>query len=137
MVRKSLIRTITEQYKDQDGKVSAITLEPALEHQMTSTLRQEAETISLALPAEVTMDISRRIAQAWKTAMDAGKDKVILLCDSRVRCPLAAMLSRIVPPLPVVAYDEIVLGTEVEPIETISAQQAELTETRQEELVPA
>lgn len=137
MVRKSLSRTITEQYTDEDGKISAITLAPALEHQMASTLRQEAETISLALPAEVTMDISRRIAQAWKTAMDGGKDKVILLCDSRVRCPLAAMLSRTVPPLPVVAYDEIVLGTEVEPIETISTRQDESEESRVEQLVPA
>jgi len=137
IVRKSLSRTITGQYKDEDGKVSAITLDPALEHQMTSTLQQEAETINLALPAEITMEICRRVAHAWKTAMDNGKDKVILLCDSRLRCPLAVMLSRTVPPLPVVAYDEIILGTEVEPIETISDRQIGSIETREEELVSA
>jgi len=37
------------------------------------------------------------------------------------------MLSRTVSILPVIAYDEIVLGTEVEPIETISIQQNEVT----------
>jgi flagellar biosynthesis component FlhA len=56
-------------------------------------------------------------------AMDEGKDKVVLLCDSRVRSPLAKMLSRTVPLLPVVAYDEIVFGTEVENTETISINQ--------------
>ncbi len=126
MVRKALIRTITDQFLDQAGKISAITLEPAIEHQMTAALRQEAETVTLALPAEMAMDISRKIAQAWKAAMDEGRDKVVLLCDSRLRAPLAATLSRTVPPLPVVAYDEIVLGTEVEPIETISVQQTSI-----------
>jgi len=137
MVRKSLSRTITEQYKDEAGKISAITLEPVLEHQMASTLRQEAEEINLALPTEMAMDISRNIAQAWKAAMDKGKDKVVLLCDSRLRAPLAAMLSRTVPLLPVIAYDEIVLGTEVEPVETISVQQTQEAEPKEQELIAA
>jgi len=135
MVRKRLNRTITELYRNEAGKVIAITLDPAIEHQMTSTLQQDADGISLALPTETAMDISRRTAQAWKTAMDKGKDKVVLLCDSRLRSPLAAMLSRTISMLPVVAYDEIVLGTEVEPIETISIRQAESTELKEQELV--
>ncbi len=137
MVRKSLSRTITDQLRDEAGKISAITLEPVLEHQMTSTLRQEADAINMALPTEMTMDISRKIAQAWKTVMDKGKDKVVLLCDLRLRAPLAAMLSRIVPMLPVIAYDEIVLGTEIEPMETISAQQTDSTAPNPQELVGA
>ena len=123
MVRKHLNRTITEQYKDKNGNISAITLEPALEHQMTSNLRQEGEALNLALPSEMTMAISAAVAQVWKTAMDKGVEKVVLLCDSRLRPSLAAMLSRTVPPLPVIAYDEIVLGTQIEPIETISLGQ--------------
>ncbi len=137
MVRKSISRTITELYKNNNGKISAITLEPALEHQMTSTLRQEAEAINMGLPTELAMDISKKIAQAWKNAMDKDIEKVILICDSKLRSPLAAMLARTVPPLPVVAYDEIVLGTEVEPIETISGLQNELTAPLQPELVGA
>ena len=137
MVRKRLSRTITEQCKSDDGKILAITIDPALEHQMASTLQQEADGINLALPTETAMDISRKTAQAWKTVMDKGYDKVIMLCDSRLRSPLAVMLSRTVSMLPVVAYDEIVLGTEVEPIETISAQQAESMEPKERELVAA
>jgi flagellar biosynthesis protein FlhA len=120
MVRKRLSRTITEMYKDQTGKIYAITLEPALEHRMIATLQQEKDGMSLALPAETAMDISRKTAQTWKAVMDTGREKIILLCDSRIRSPLALMLSRTVSMLPVVAYDEIVLGTEVEPIDTIS-----------------
>jgi len=125
LVRKRLSRTITEQYKNENDKILAITLDPTLEHQMVSTLQQEKDGISLALPTDTAMDISRRTAQAWKAVMDQGKEKVILLCDSRIRSPLAVMLSRTVSMLPVVAYDEIILGTEVEPIETISIKQVE------------
>jgi flagellar biosynthesis protein FlhA len=135
MVRKHLTRTITEQCKDENGKIFAITLEPALEHQITSTLRQEAETLNLVLPTEIAMDMSTEIAHAWKEAMDKGKDKIVLLCDSRLRRPLAAMLSRTVPPLPVIAYDEIVLGTEIEPIQTISAKQTGEISPEEQELV--
>jgi flagellar biosynthesis protein FlhA len=124
VVRKHLTRTITEQYKDQNGKILAITLEPALEHQMTSNLRQETESLNIVLPTEITMAINTNIAQAWKTAMAKGVEKTILLCDSRLRLPLATMLSRTVPPLPVIAYNEIVLGTEIEPVETVSLQQS-------------
>ncbi len=137
IVRKALNRTITELYKDEAGKVSAITMEPAIEHQLVSNLRQEADGINLALPAEIAMDISRKTAQAWKAAMDKGRDKVVLLCDSRLRSQLAAMLSRTVPLLPVIAYDEIVLGTEVEPIETISFRQMNAVSEGQEQLAPA
>lgn len=135
MVRKHLNRTITEQYKDQNGNISAITLEPAMEHQMTSNLRQEGETLNLALPSEMTMAISAAVAQAWKTAMDKGVEKVVLLCDSRLRPSLAAMLSRTVPPLPVIAYDEIVLGTQIEPIETISLRQTGEIAAREQDVV--
>jgi len=125
LVRKSLSRTITEQYKDEAGKITAITFDPAFEHQLTSALKQESGELKLALPAELAMGISRTITRAWKAAMDAGKDKVVLLCDSRLRWPLAGMLSRTIKLLPVIAYDEIVLGTDVEPIETISIQEPE------------
>jgi flagellar biosynthesis protein FlhA len=137
VVRKRLARTITEQYKDKNGKISAITFEPALEHQMASNLRQDAESLSLAMPTEITMAISTNVAKAWKSAMDKGIEKTVLLCDSRLRLPLAAILARTVSALPVIAYNEIVLGTEIEPVETISLQQSSDVNSRKQELVAA
>jgi len=127
VVRKSLSRTITEQYRDAGGKMTVIAFDPAFEHQLTSTLRQEGGELALNTPAETAMELNRRVADAWKSAMDKGKDKVVLLCDARLRAPLAQMLSRALPMLPVVAYDEIVLGTQVEPIETIAVTPDEMT----------
>jgi len=137
LVRKSLARTITEQYKNQTGRISAITLEPVLEHRMSAALQQDAEQLNLALPTDLAMDISRQIARAWKTAMDKGIEKIVLLCDSRLRSSLAAMLARTVPPLPVVAYDEIVLGTEIDPVQVIALPQTAQAEPADAELVAA
>ncbi len=137
MVRKRLARTITEQYKGDDGRITAITMDPALEHQMASTLQQEPDTIGLALPADMAMDVSRHVAAAWKEVMDKGGDKVVLLCDSRLRSPLAAMLARTVSLLPVVAYDEIVLGTDVEPVRIVSIRKTETAAPKAKELVTA
>jgi len=122
LVRKRLSRTITEQFKNENDEIFAITLAPALEHQMTSTLKQESDGLKMALPTDIAMEVCRNVAQAWKKVMDEGKDKVILLCDSRIRSSLAELISRSVSLLPVIAYDEIVLGTNVQAVETISMQ---------------
>lgn len=134
MVRKRLCRTITELYKKDSDKIVAISLDPALEHKMSSTLQQDADGINLSLPTEMAMELSKKIAQAWKAAMDKGKDKIILLCDSRLRYPLSVMLSRTVSMLPVVAYDEILLGTDIEAIETVSIRQIEQPRNHEQEL---
>jgi flagellar biosynthesis protein FlhA len=137
MVRKSLARTITDRLKDERGRIPAITLDTPLEHQMLNNLKQEAETVTLNLPAQITIEISRKVAQAWRSAMDKGKDKIVLLCDSRLRPALADILTRTLPSLPVAAYDEIVLGTEVEPFETIVVEQQQLTTPSSHQLVGA
>ena len=125
LVRKSLARTITQQCKGQDGKIYALTFDPGFEHQMISALRQENGQLLLGLPSETVMALNRQIAQSWKRAMDMGMEKVVLLCDSRLRSNLAELISRTVRLLPVVAYDEIVLGTDINPIETIKVGAAE------------
>ena len=137
LVRKTLARTITDRLKDDSGKIPAITLDAAIEHNILNNLKQDAENITLALPAQMTMELSRKIAQAWRSAMDKGKDKAVLLCDSRLRWPLAEMLYRTVPSMPVAAYDEIVLGTEVEPLETVSTEQLQLAADDNRQLVGA
>jgi flagellar biosynthesis protein FlhA len=138
IVRKSLSRTITEQYKNERGKIVAITFDPTVEHELITALGQEGGELTLNLPTEVAMDLNRRAANAWRSAMDQGHEKVVLLCDARLRASLARLLSRTLQMLPVVAYDEIVLGTDVESIEIITDQQNDaLTTARQEQMASA
>lgn len=120
MARKDLKRTITDQYKTPDGKVLGLTLDPSLEYQMLNQLRQEGDRLNLALDTETTMSFTHKVAQAWKETTDKGIDNIVLLCDSRLRGNLGNMLARVIPALPVIAYDEIVIGTDIEPVGTIT-----------------
>jgi flagellar biosynthesis protein FlhA len=118
--RKALKRTITEQFKDATGTIVALAMDPAVEHYLISHLEQSAERITFAIMPEMAMELSRNIAAAWKAAMDKAYDTVVLLCDARIRAALYNMIERTLSRLPVVAYDEIVLQTRIEPIETIT-----------------
>lgn len=120
LVRKSLTRTITETYKNSDGRIIAISLEPELEHLLVSNLKQEGENMVITVPPDVLLKVSQQTAQAWRNGMEKGYDSVILLCDSRLRKPLSESLKRSVPRLPVVAYDEMAMGIDIQPIEAVS-----------------
>jgi flagellar biosynthesis protein FlhA len=123
VTRKKLMRTITEKHKTPTGSITAITLDPILEHHLISSVSQQNETVSLAIPPEMALELNNKIADCWKSAMNRAFENIVVLCDARIRPALASMIERSIPRLPVVAYDEIVPGTEIEPVET-----AKLTE---------
>jgi len=120
LARKALVRAITEQNVDAAGKIKAIVMAPSLEYELRNSVEKESDGEYLALAPERAMDLGRKIVEAWRSAMEKGYEQIVLLCDFRVRPHLATMLSRQVPQLPVLAYDEIVLGTDVEAVETVS-----------------
>jgi flagellar biosynthesis protein FlhA len=124
--RKALARTITGQHKKSDGKIYAITLDPALEHPLLSCVQQGPDAITLSIPPEAASQINQAAAQCWKAAMDKGLDDVALLCDARIRPGMMNLIGRSLQRLPVIAYDEICTGTQVELVEMITLPDAAL-----------
>ncbi|HOM60736.1 MAG TPA: flagellar biosynthesis protein FlhA [Anaerohalosphaeraceae bacterium] len=122
--RKALARTITERCKGSDGKIHALTLEPALEHSLLNCVQQGTDAITLAVPPEAAAQLNQAIAQAWKSAMDKGVEEAVLLCDARIRPGLVNLISRFLPRLSIAAYDEICAGTPIQTVETISLPEA-------------
>ena len=100
-----------------------------MEHHLLTSLRQDHDEMTLAVDPEIMMEITRQTTEAWKNAMDKGHDKVVLLCDARLRGCLDALLSRAVNRLPILAYDEIVFGTGLDAIATIKAAALRTEET--------
>lgn len=119
-VRKSLARAITEQHRNAQGSLEAITLEASLEYELRNKVSQDAD--GLSLEPNQALSLIQRIADVWKEAMAGGHDKAVLLCDFRLRPHLAAMLSRQVPQLPVLAYDEVEPGSGIQTVGTVSLQ---------------
>ncbi len=127
LTRKVLTRTITEQYCDAEGKIQAIVMEPSLEYELRNTISTDQGQETFAVAPERAMELGRKIAEAWRTAMETGNDKAVMLCDSRLRPHIGDMLARQLPQLPILAYDEITIGTKVDSVATVSipALQAE------------
>ncbi|KPK86779.1 MAG: hypothetical protein AMJ81_00430 [Phycisphaerae bacterium SM23_33] len=120
LARKALVRTITEKYADVSGRIIAITLEPALEYELSNSTGKEAEGEMLSLAPDRALALVRAVSEAWQAAMEKGHEKVVLLCDYRVRLQLANMVCRQVPQLPVLAYDEIAIGTKIDSVGVVS-----------------
>ncbi|MGB2821969.1 MAG: flagellar biosynthesis protein FlhA [Phycisphaerae bacterium] len=125
LTRKALVRTITEQHADFAGRIMAIVLEPSLEYELRGSITKEPDGASLPVPPEKAADLIRRIAGAWTAAAEKGQDGTVFLCDPVLRPHLAVMLARQIPQLPVLAYDEIAMGTQVDSVATISLQNQE------------
>lgn len=123
--RKSLSRSITEQFSGVGG-LQVITLDPALEHYLLGKVNQTADSITFSIGPDTASQMTQNIAAAWRNAMEKGLEGVVVLCDSRIRAALFGLLSRSIRRLPVIAYDEVVPGTTVDVLETVSVQSAEL-----------
>jgi flagellar biosynthesis protein FlhA len=87
---------------------------------MLNSLQKQGEELTLAIAPDQAMEINNKLAEAWRSAMEKAYESVVLLCDSRQRAALAAMTERALPRLPVLAYDEIEVGTQIETVETVS-----------------
>jgi len=124
-VRKAISRSITEQFSTYKG-LEAITLDPGLEHYLLGKVSQTADAINLSIAPDTAGQITQAVAAAWRAAMEKGLEGGGVLCDARIRCGLYALLSRSIRRLPVLAYDEVVPGTAVNILETISVHTTEL-----------
>ncbi len=118
-VRKAVSRSITEQFSSVKG-IEAITLDGAIEHLLINRVVQTPDSISLSIGPDTANKLTQAITQAWKKAMEKGLENVVVLCDARIRSGLFNLLSRSIRRLPVLAYDEMVPGTILDVIETVS-----------------
>ena len=123
LARKSLVRTITEQHADAENRVQAIVLDPALDYELRNSLTRDSDGETLALTPARAAELVRHVAEQWRAAMEAGYDRVVLLCDFRIRLHLALLLSRQVPQLPVLAYDELAPATQIDQVGAVSLRE--------------
>jgi flagellar biosynthesis protein FlhA len=118
--RQALGRAITAPYLDENRTLHAITLDPAIEHEVVSAITQTTEGEYLA------MEPSR--AQAMLTALRTQSDQAsakggmrpVLLCSARVRRHLRRLIEQTLPHLAVCSYNEIASGISVETIGVVS-----------------
>jgi flagellar biosynthesis protein FlhA len=118
--RQALGRAITAPHLDERLRLQAITLDPAIEQEVSTSITQTTDGEYLA------MDPPR--AQAIVTALRAQVDhatargsRPVLLCSARIRRHLRRLIAQAQPHLAVCSYNEIAPGIDVETIGVIHA----------------
>jgi flagellar biosynthesis protein FlhA len=102
-VRVDLGRTICERFRDEQGRLHTLVLDPRLEVELRRSVQPDR---TLALEPSRVEQLILKVGEEARKASARGKE-VALLCDSSLRRSLRQLLARALPEQAVVAYQEI------------------------------
>jgi flagellar biosynthesis protein FlhA len=113
--RQALSRQITAPHLDAEQRMSALALDPEVEQEVAGALVQTPEGEVLALdPAR-----AQSIVGALKDDIDRAARRgvhPVLICSSRVRRHLRRLVEHALPGTPVVSYNEVGPGIQIETV---------------------
>jgi flagellar biosynthesis protein FlhA len=124
--RQALGRAITAPHLDERLRLQAITLDPAIEQEVSTSITQTTDGEYLAMDppraqAIVTAlrtQVEHATARAGNGAHPGGP---VLLCSARIRRHLRRLIAQAQPHLAVCSYNEIAPGIDVETVGVIHA----------------
>jgi flagellar biosynthesis protein FlhA len=111
-VRQTLARTISNQYKDEDGTVYVFTLSPQLEALLREALAPVEAGVGFQLDAGSAQKILVRTGEQMERLAQVGHYP-ILLCSRELRLAFRRLVEQSLPNLVVLAFSEISPGTKV------------------------
>jgi flagellar biosynthesis protein FlhA len=118
--RQALGRAITAPHLDDQLRLQAITLDPAIEQEVSTSITQttDGEYLAMDPPRAQAIVVALRAQVEHATARGA---KPVLLCSARIRRHLRRLIAQAQPHLAVCSYNEISPGINVETIGVIHA----------------
>jgi flagellar biosynthesis protein FlhA len=118
-VRVALARSICKQYVDEGTHaLQCITLDPVLEQQLSEKVQPGINQI-LIDPGQ-TRQVLQQFSQQAERIVSLGFPPVVL-CMQGLRLPLRRLTERSLPQLIILSYNEIVSGTDVRAIGSVSS----------------
>jgi flagellar biosynthesis protein FlhA len=119
--RQALGRAITAPHLDERLCLQAITLDPAIEQEVATSITQTTDGEYLAIDPPRAQAIVGALRTQVEHASARGTRNPVLLCSARVRRHLRRLIAQAQPHLPVCSYNEIAPGINVETIGVIHA----------------
>lgn len=105
-VRQALGRTICREYMDEKGQITAVTLDPRLEQNISDSLKETEGGAYIALdPVTVQKIISATTAES-KRMVNEGRQPVVV-CSPRIRPYFKQLVQGSLPGLVVLSFAEI------------------------------
>jgi flagellar biosynthesis protein FlhA len=122
--RQALGRAITAPHLDDHLRLQAITLDPAIEQEVSTSITQTTDGEYLAMdPPRAQAIVTALRAQVEHASARGGEGgrAPVLLCSARIRRHLRRLIAQAQPHLAVCSYNEIAPGIDVETIGVVHA----------------
>ncbi len=117
-VRADLGRLVCEPFRDVDGRLRVVTMDPHLDTQ----LRRSLHDGQLAVAAGPLTKLIETCVEAWSAARRIDQP-LALLVDQQLRRPFRRILARSAPDLGIVAYQEVPNDMIIESAEELRFEQ--------------
>ncbi|MBN1536721.1 MAG: flagellar biosynthesis protein FlhA [Anaerolineales bacterium] len=111
-VRQTMARTLSNQYRDDDGYLHVFTIAPQLEETLRSSLIPVESGVGFQLDAGLAQQILVRTGEQMEKLAQAGHYP-ILLCPREIRLAFRKLVEQSLPNLVVLAFSEVSTGTRV------------------------
>jgi flagellar biosynthesis protein FlhA len=118
-VRHRLARGISTRYRDKQGKLQVVTLDPALEDRIRAGLEHTDRGLVIRMSPPAIEATCRLIAQELDKLVKPGRPQVLLV-SPQIRAGLKQMTSASLPRLVVLSYNEITRDTQIESLGMVS-----------------
>ncbi len=112
LVRVDIARDICDRFRDDEGRVRVIVLEPHLELKIRETLQENG---TLAIPPAQYEKLITRISEEWQKLVLREEDAALLV-DVTMRRPMRRAIERAIRDLSVMSYAEIPADLIIEPV---------------------
>ncbi|MCS6866409.1 MAG: flagellar biosynthesis protein FlhA [Gemmataceae bacterium] len=113
-VRVDIGRAVVDRFRDPNGRIRALVLDPRLEVELRRALQGNQLVLDPARLEQLTLKLAAELRKANSRGYE-----VALLCDSSLRRAVRQSLVRALPDLVVVAYQEIPNDLLMEPVAVI------------------
>lgn len=115
-VRYALSDTIAKLYKDEDGIIRSITLDPKIEQMITTSLQSQKQVNNnLGLSPVMVQKIYQSVAQNIEQAMSMGYHPVII-CSPTIRAYFKKLIEGQFPDVSVISFGELPSDVQIESI---------------------
>jgi flagellar biosynthesis protein FlhA len=122
-VRRSLARGITSRYRNDDGRVPVLSLDPRLEELIANSLLQTEQGVQLVMDPRVAHAMIEGIAQSIEHHPEiAGQP--ILLTSPTARRHIFKLTSRFIPQLVVLSHNELAQDAQIASVGTVELAHA-------------
>lgn len=118
-VRHRLARTLSTRYRDAEGVLHVVTLDPVLEERIRAAVEHSEHGLIVRLTPQAIEGICRAIAQEIQRLTSEGRPPVVLV-SPQIRAALKRMTLGHLPHLVVLSYNEITRDTKIQSIAVVS-----------------